>query len=114
VEDGGLGRNFRCVTSILFGAEACQVRHRISVRLRSGGGNERGSEPGLDDLAVRVWCLGVPLKSARSGRLALPVPDWGPFRTGPCALGSGKLLSAWRPKGFRFKFRGASGMMGRI
>ena len=52
VEDGRPGRNFRSVTSILFGAEACQVRHWISVRLQSGGGNASNRGVGLGDPAV--------------------------------------------------------------
>jgi hypothetical protein len=40
VEDGGLRRNFRCVGGIMFGSEARQIRHGISVRLWSGGGNQ--------------------------------------------------------------------------
>jgi hypothetical protein len=40
VEDGGLRGNFRCVGSVVFGAEACQVGHGISVRLQCSGGND--------------------------------------------------------------------------
>ena len=40
VEDGGDRRGFRGVGGVVFGSEACQVRHGISVRLPSGGGNE--------------------------------------------------------------------------
>jgi hypothetical protein len=40
VEDGGLRRNFRCVGGIMFGSEARQIRHGISVRLWSRGGNQ--------------------------------------------------------------------------
>ena len=40
VEDGGDRGSFRGVGGVVFGSEACQVRHGISVRLPSGGGNE--------------------------------------------------------------------------
>jgi len=44
VEDGGHRRGFCGVGGVVFGAEACQVRHGISVRLRRGGDNEEGRE----------------------------------------------------------------------
>ena len=40
VEDGGDRRRFIGAGRVVFGAESCQVRHGISVRLPSGGGNE--------------------------------------------------------------------------
>ncbi len=40
VEDGGLEGGFGGVGSVVFGAEACQIWHESSVRLRCGRGNE--------------------------------------------------------------------------
>jgi hypothetical protein len=40
VEDGGDRRSFIWVGGVMLGAEACQIRHGISVRLPSGGGND--------------------------------------------------------------------------
>jgi hypothetical protein len=40
VEDGRVGGGLRRIGGVVLGSEACEVRHGISVRLRSGGGNE--------------------------------------------------------------------------
>jgi hypothetical protein len=41
MEDGGDRRGSRSVGGVVFGSEACQVRHETSVRLQREGGNER-------------------------------------------------------------------------
>jgi hypothetical protein len=76
VEDGGVGGSFRRIGGVVLGSEACEVRHGISVRLQSGGGNERVGV-GLQDLDMRVWSRGLMLKSARLGRRPLQEPDRG-------------------------------------
>jgi len=51
VEDGGHGGNYSVVGGVVFGAEACEVRHGISVRLPGDGDNESdmtgGHEPSV-------------------------------------------------------------------
>ncbi len=49
VEDEGHRQGFGGVGGVVFGAEASQVRHGTSVRLRSGGDNE-------DELEIRLEC----------------------------------------------------------
>jgi hypothetical protein len=44
VEDGGDGWSFRGVGGVVFGSEAGQVRHGISVRLQGDGDNEENGE----------------------------------------------------------------------
>jgi hypothetical protein len=41
VEDGRMGGSFRYIGGVVFGSEAREVRHGISVRLREDGDNER-------------------------------------------------------------------------
>ena len=122
VEDGGDRRRFGAVGGVVFGAEASQVRHGISVRLRSGGGNEGDrfvtASPRNWNLMAGITAQKRELRFRTQRRppqkAAATNADSRPLESGRYADGFGKCSSIRQLVEFCFAFGGSSGMMGRI